>query len=83
MAPETQKFTRADTGLLIVSIVVGDEDWRRRMEDDGSEKGLEFAGSVCGEPRREGNLLRGLGWRGLLGCRRWIGIHCIRRQGVR
>ena len=54
---KTQKVTPADTGPLIVSIIVGVEAWRRRVEDDGAEKGLELAGSVFG---REENLPRWL-----------------------
>jgi hypothetical protein len=53
-ARETEKFTRADAGFLIVAIIIGDQDWRRRVEDDGTEKRLEFADPVFGEPGREG-----------------------------
>ena len=63
-APETEQFTRSDAGFLIVAIVIGDKNRRRGVENDGTEEGLKFAGSVFGEPGRQGKLRLRRGRRG-------------------
>jgi hypothetical protein len=74
-ALEAEEFTRADAGFLIVAVIVGDEDGRRRVKDDGAEEGLEFAESVFHEPRREGNLRLRHGLQGSGGIGMWMRRH--------
>jgi hypothetical protein len=78
--PDTEKFARADAGLLIVAIIVGDEDGRRRVENDGTEERLEFTGSVFGQPWREKWLRFEAGLRRRGGIGMWMRLHLFRFQ---
>src|SRR5579863_2543120 len=49
-ARETQEPAGADTGILVVTVVVREENGRGRMEDHSPKQQLEFLRAVFREP---------------------------------
>ena len=49
-ARKAQELAGAETGLLVIAIVVRDKNGRGRMEDNRTEQGFEFLRAVFREP---------------------------------